>query len=86
VTGRDGYIVAQALTYAIAIIASSLPEERQEASNREDMIRLLESMCRPPMIHCLTEGVRWHLFEEQPKWRETSEWTDWADKIKTPVG
>jgi hypothetical protein len=69
VTGRDHTIVAQALAYAIAII-NSLPEERQEASNREDMIRMLESMCSPPMIHYLTAGARWHLFGEQPNWQK----------------
>ncbi|MDX0889752.1 hypothetical protein U8C37_06695 [Sinorhizobium medicae] len=35
-TGRDGYIMGQALVYAIAHI-QSLPEERQEFSNMCDM-------------------------------------------------
>jgi len=44
VTGRDGYILIQALCYAIATI-DRLPEHRQEASNHQDMIKLLEAMC-----------------------------------------
>jgi hypothetical protein len=44
ITGRDGYIIAQALAYAIEAIAM-LPEERQEASNREDMLAILTRGC-----------------------------------------
>jgi hypothetical protein len=40
ITGRDGYIIAKALAYAIEAIGR-LPEEAQEASDREDMIALL---------------------------------------------
>ena len=42
VTGRDGYIVAKALAYAILTI-ESLPEERQEYSDCLDMRALLEA-------------------------------------------
>ena len=42
VTGRDGYIMAKALAYAIACI-DGLPEERREVSNRCDMVALLFS-------------------------------------------
>ena len=40
VTGRDGYIITKALAYAVEAIAM-LPEERQEASDRADMLALL---------------------------------------------
>ena len=43
VTGRDGYIIAQALAYAIEAIGA-LPPERREESNRTDMKRLLDAM------------------------------------------
>ena len=36
ITGRDGFIVPQAMLYAIGYI-QSLPEERQEWSNMLDM-------------------------------------------------
>ncbi|GHA35037.1 hypothetical protein GCM10007989_33700 [Devosia pacifica] len=42
VTGRDGYIVNQALLYAIAHI-QSLPEEKQEFSNMCDMCAIVLS-------------------------------------------
>ena len=44
VTGRDGYIMIQALCYAIAAI-ERLPEHRQEGSNHADMIELLHAKC-----------------------------------------
>lgn len=40
VTGRDAYIIRQALGHAIVAI-ERLPQERQDPSNRHDMIRLL---------------------------------------------
>lgn len=40
ITGRDGYIVCQALGYAITCI-ERLPEDQQEWSNCEDMKYLL---------------------------------------------
>ena len=43
VTGRDNYILMQALGYAIEAIGR-LPERWQERSNREDMIELLAAM------------------------------------------
>jgi CelD/BcsL family acetyltransferase involved in cellulose biosynthesis len=43
VTGRDGYILAQALAFAIEVI-DRLPEEWRPRSNRDDMLRLLEAM------------------------------------------
>lgn len=42
ITGRDGYIVNQALLYAIAHI-QSLPEEKQEWSNMRDMCAIVRA-------------------------------------------
>ena len=49
ITGRDGYILRQALAYAIKLI-EALPDDRQEYSNMCDMIRLLR--------HFADEGER----------------------------
>ena len=43
VTHRDGYIIAKALAYAIAHI-DRLPEARQEASDRGDMVAIFHAM------------------------------------------
>jgi hypothetical protein len=48
VTGRDGLIVAKALAYAIAFI-DSLPEEKQERSDRADMVALLHAAVSDPV-------------------------------------
>lgn len=42
ITGRDGFIVRQALATAYALIGT-LPERCQEESNRHDMARLLRA-------------------------------------------
>ena len=44
-TGRDGYLVLQALAYAITTI-EALPEDWQERSNAEQMKQLLDSWGR----------------------------------------
>ena len=49
VTGRDGYLVLQALAYAIATI-DELPVDRQERSNREQMLQLLDTWGRSDPI------------------------------------
>ena len=41
-TGRDGYIIAKALAYAIAVI-DRLPPELQERSVQDDMRQLLDA-------------------------------------------
>ena len=41
-TGRDGYIIAKALAYAIAVI-DRLPPELQERSDQDDMRQLLDA-------------------------------------------
>jgi hypothetical protein len=43
VTGRDGYIIRQALAYAIKLI-EALPADRQEYSNMCDMIQILRHL------------------------------------------
>ena len=40
VTGRDDYLIAKALLYAITFI-ESLPEQQRELSDRDDMVALL---------------------------------------------
>ena len=63
VTGRDAYIAAQALIYAIEAIGE-LPDWRQEKSNARDMQRLLEYLApNPQQRQHMTKSVRWHLFE-----------------------
>jgi hypothetical protein len=58
VTGRDNYILMQALGYAIEAIGR-LPERWQEWSNREDMIKLLAAMSDNPDFYRLV--ARAHL-------------------------
>jgi hypothetical protein len=43
ITGRDGYVIAKALAYAIQAI-DDLPGHWQEKGDQADMIRLLEHM------------------------------------------
>lgn len=59
ITGRDGYVVAQALAYAIEAI-EHLPDEWQEWSNKEDMKLLLNTLY-PRMAEDLRIGARGHL-------------------------
>jgi hypothetical protein len=52
VTGRDNYILMQALGYAIEAIAR-LPEQWQERSDRKDMIMLLAALSDDPEYYRL---------------------------------
>jgi hypothetical protein len=52
ITGRDGYIIAQALAYAIVAI-DQLPEERQEFSNQQGMRALLH--------YCAGDSADFHM-------------------------
>jgi hypothetical protein len=61
VTGRDGYIVAKALTYAIEAI-EALPERWQEYSDKEDMIALLEAISPDATAReIMRKGVQGHI-------------------------
>ena len=57
VTGRDGYLMAQALAYTITIIAL-LPSHWQEWSNAQDMEAILAA-------YCDERGVKHHLENAQ---------------------
>lgn len=57
VTGRDKYIIGQALVYAIAYI-QSLPREQQEPSSALDMFTLLVQGTNAAMIETHARTVR----------------------------
>lgn len=59
ITGRDDYITAQALIYAIAHI-QSLPEERQEHSNMLDMCDLARATYEAESLACIVAVVEHH--------------------------
>ena len=59
ITGRDGYIMAQALAYAIEAI-EHLPDKWQEWSNKEDMKLLLNTL-QPGMAENLRIEARGQL-------------------------
>ncbi len=64
ITGRDGYIVAKALAYAIEAI-DQLPEERREEGDQADMKRLLDQMVSSDRrLAELVRGVRAHMTGE----------------------
>ena len=52
VTGRDGFIITKALAYAITMI-DSLPAEKQEWSDRQDMVAIMKSnLFAPSAVIC----------------------------------
>lgn len=59
ITGRDDYITAQALVYAIAHI-QSLPEERQDRSNMLDMCELVRATYEAESLACIVATVEHH--------------------------
>jgi hypothetical protein len=61
ITGRDGYIVAKALAYAIETIAA-LPEQYQEWGDREDMKAIMAVMFSRDLGDLATESACRHLF------------------------
>ena len=79
VTGRDGYIVIQALLYAIARI-QSLPADRQEWANMRDMCELVRAGAdaRPQFWH-IVWGVESHVDQEIDLWPDSEAMTD-ADR------
>jgi hypothetical protein len=61
ITGRDGYIIAQALAYAVEAIAA-LPDKWLERSNLEDMKCILAATTDEWTAQHLREGACRHLF------------------------
>ena len=61
ITGRDGYIVAKALAYAIEVIAA-LPDKRRELSDRRDMRKILHTAFSGIVQELVTESACHHLF------------------------
>jgi hypothetical protein len=62
VTGRDGYIIAKALAYAIVSI-EGLPEKRREWSDAQDM-KLLLALGFPRLKADLLEQAKTHITGE----------------------
>jgi len=61
VTGRDGYLLAQAFAYAITAIELR-PKRWQEWSNKEGMKLLLDHLVPNPYAkEHLLEGAKFHL-------------------------
>jgi hypothetical protein len=71
ITGRDGYIVAQALAYAILVI-EALPNHSQEYSNCQDMKAIFEARVSEQMRAILMESARFHLFNDKSGFRGIS--------------
>ena len=57
ITGRDSYIIAVALSYAIECI-NRLPVEWQEQSERDDMEKLLIAICGEDFAGTFREAAR----------------------------
>ncbi len=79
VTGRDDLNVAKALAYAIAFM-DSLPEEKLERSDRDDMVTLIYAAVPDPVEReRLTRSVEAHTgaLPDLTDWRagDPSEWT-----------
>ena len=64
ITGRDMYIVLQALAYAIETI-ERLPPECQEASEMEDMKALLSALCGPEQAAKYRTNAKRHLLRAE---------------------
>jgi hypothetical protein len=60
ITGRDNYIVMNALAYAIEAIGR-LPKRWQEGSDQDDMIALLNAMSNQADFYRI--GARGHLLQ-----------------------
>lgn len=68
ITGRDGYIVNQALLYAIAHI-QSLPPEKQEWSNMRDMCAIARTNFSI-FTYSQVQSIEWHTGKELTFWPE----------------
>ncbi len=90
ITGRDGYIIGQALAIGIETI-SSLPESRQERSNCEDMRKLFAALFSEEMREILTDSARFHLNpdaarEQMARYRASAPASSLFAKATTPAG
>jgi hypothetical protein len=82
VTHRDGYIIAKALAYAIATI-DSLPEKRQERSDRDDMVAILCALYPDPSgREDFARGVEAHTgrLPDLTDWKAGSGLPDWQPR------
>jgi hypothetical protein len=75
-TGRDGYLLLQALAYTILTI-EALPESQQEWSNKEDMKFLLDELSHGYAGHFLN-NARFHITGEG---RPVPEITGWGENV-----
>jgi hypothetical protein len=73
ITGRDSYILAKALAYAVACI-DSLPREKQEVSDRDDMAVLFNA-CPEWERGCALQDVE----------RHTGRMPDMIDRKRTAI-
>ena len=80
ITGRDGFIVPQAMLYAIGYI-QSLPDERQEWSNMLDMCMIVRAQQSPFMISHIINLEVFHGFKID-LWPEGDEHLSLADRRK----
>lgn len=78
ITGRDGYIVPQAMLYAIGYI-QSLPDERQEWSNMQNMCMIVRAQQSAFTISHILNLERFHGFKID-LWPEGDEALSKADK------
>jgi hypothetical protein len=78
VTGRDAYLVLQALAYTILTI-EALPERQQELSNKEQMKKLLDVWSRDHARDFLDNAERHMNCGRNP---QASQWArEWAARL-----
>jgi hypothetical protein len=58
ITGRDGFIIAEALATALVAL-EQLPDARQPTRNMADMKMLLNSLYPPPEVSLHLTTARW---------------------------
>jgi hypothetical protein len=56
ITGRDGYVISEALAIAVGAI-DSLPLQQREISDREDMVTILMAFNMPEQLDRLAMAV-----------------------------
>jgi hypothetical protein len=65
VTGRDEFIIGEALATAL-IALEQLPDARQPTRNMTDMKMLLNSLCAPPEVSLHLTTARWRFLPNRP--------------------